>query len=597
MAVTEVITLTATYQKISTINVTYGEIRTYAKYNSQNVENNQTEYSLKMTYYVPTQLYVAFDSATGTLDGTQKRYTSYTRMNKGETTIQEVTRTMNHDTDGSSFVKEVVTRWVASYGGSGNTSASIVMPKIDRYPVITNAPNFNDEDNPTITYTTTIGFEDATVEAAIFNVGDTTALVPYREVNVANGSYTFNLTTSERSALRNVTPNSNTAQVRFKLRTAVDGGSQYFSTTVKTLTIINANPTFTSSLLETNEKIVDFLGSSASKLILNTSQIETTITPTALKGASITGVNIIYNNIPTSITTSPYKTTISILTTPTINVEVSDSRGNITTGTITWASANVVDYNPIRLNAYTFVRENTTSSNIILNLDANYYQVDFASGIPNVPTVKWKLDSGSETTIPSTNYTIDTTNNKLTIVDYEITNALVYTSEGTFTIIVEDLVTSASNTQLVMRGIPVFDYGEHDFQVNGDLFIADTNRDNEVNVLDAINGIVESGSNTNGSYTKFANGFMICMVNDLSIPHLGSTNFGTATLHYGTTNWTYPVAFTTLINCIAAAQDVGAGVFGAEIDGVASTTAAPITCYGGNVSTYKANVIALGMWK
>ena len=36
---------------------------------------------------------------------------------------------------------------------------------------------------------------------------------------------------------------------------------------------------------------------------------------------------------------------------------------------------------------------------------------------------------------------------------------------------VNDLLTSDSEYHVVAVGIPVFDYGEHDLQINGDFFI------------------------------------------------------------------------------------------------------------------------------
>ena len=39
---------------------------------------------------------------------------------------------------------------------------------------------------------------------------------------------------------------------------------------------------------------------------------------------------------------------------------------------------------------------------------------------------------------------------------------------------------------MVTKGIPTFDAGEHDFQVNGDLFIADENRNNKINASEII---------------------------------------------------------------------------------------------------------------
>lgn len=478
------ILLTTSYQKISTISVTYGEIRTYARYTSQSAENNQTSYQLKQTYYVPTQTYVAFDSATGTLDGTQKRYTSTTRMYKGETTIQEISRTLNHNEDGSSPTKNVATSWTASFGGGGSTNADIVAPRIDRYPVITSAPNFNDEENPTITFTTT-EIEGATIETAIFDYAGSTPLAPYREVNLSNGNYTFNLTTAERNALRNLTPNSNTIQVRFKLRTTLQNNTQYFSELVRTLTIINANPTYTSTKTENNQKVVTLLGSSsATSVIGGISNVTFTITPTALKGASISSVSLTHNNITYTKTTSPYTFTLDVVN-GNFGLVITDSRNNQVTDTITLTNIN---YIPVNINDYSFARENPTSSNIFVNLEATYLQTTINS-TANAPVIKWKLDDGSYTTIPSTEYSIDTTNNLVTITNYELTSALPYTSSGDFTIYIEDFLTSDSEIQGVMKGIATTEKGEHDFQVNGDLYVADTNRQNKKNILTEINNL------------------------------------------------------------------------------------------------------------
>lgn len=147
-------TLTTSYQIISTINISYGQIRTYAKYNSQSVSGNTTSISLKSTYYC--YQWVEFSSATGNLDGTTRGY-GYTRMNAGETTISEVTRTIYHNTDGSSPAKSVSTSWSASFGGGGSTSASVVAPKINRLAVL-NSFTGNDVDGTfKASYTSYVG--------------------------------------------------------------------------------------------------------------------------------------------------------------------------------------------------------------------------------------------------------------------------------------------------------------------------------------------------------------------------------------------------------------------------------------------------------
>ena len=91
------IVLTKSYQVISRIALTYGEIRTYGKYSEQSSANATTKYQLKMTYVNSGQANgVSFSSATAVLAGTTKSY-GYTTMPYGETTIMEVERTMQHN--------------------------------------------------------------------------------------------------------------------------------------------------------------------------------------------------------------------------------------------------------------------------------------------------------------------------------------------------------------------------------------------------------------------------------------------------------------------------------------------------------------------
>ena len=146
-----------------------------------------------------------------------------------------------------------------------------------------------------------------------------------------------------------------------------------------------------------------------------------------------------------------------------------------------------------------------------------------------------KLDNGSYTTIPSSSYTIDTTNNKLTITNYTLSNALVYTSNGTFTIEISDLLVTDTDSRQVLKGVPTYDVGEHDLQVNGDLYIADTTRNNAINVKEEIdNKIPKYELITNGSEVKtgrkidgqdeYVKRFSASIYNGLQIPH-GLTNF------------------------------------------------------------------------
>lgn len=506
-------TLTKNYQIVSRHSTNLGEIRVYARYSSQSIENNITYYNLKVVYYA--NLNINFSNANLNVSCGSKNWDynfGYTSLSPGENTMLEVGWYFNHKTDGTLDDQKLTTNWTASYGGNtGAFSAYVNVPRINRYPMITNAPNFNDEENPTITYSTISGFSDGTYDICITD-SSYNIVVPYRDIVLENGSYTFELTTSEREALRSLIPNNNSTDIHFTIRTTTTSNT-YYSTVTRTFSITNADPTFTHSEIETNQKVIDLLGSSASSIIQNVSIMRATITPTALKGASISSVKISSGEYTETKTSSPYTFDIPV-TVASYVVNVTDSRGNSSS---TAVQKTLIPYTPVKLNIFTFERENPTSSNIIVNVEGTYLQTTFGS-TANVPTIKWKLDNGSYATIPSSAYSIDTTNNKITITNYVLSNTLVYTSQGYFSIELSDLLTSSEETNiLVLKGIPTFDYGEHDLKVNGDLFVADINGENAVNVLDAISNMLawqHLGTTSGSSSINLPSSFkeLLCIV-------------------------------------------------------------------------------------
>lgn len=490
-------TLTTSYKKIATINLTYGKIFTYARYTSQNRTANTTTYQIKSTYYTTQGNGVNFSSATAKLDGTTKSY-GYTTMKKGETTIQELTRTLNHNNDGSSPTKTISTSWDATYGGDGTSSASIVAPKINRIATLTSAPNFNDEQNPTITYSNPAGTSVTTLKAGIYATNGITAYASYRDISKTGSSYTFNLTEAERTALRNAIPNSNSMTVRFYVQTVI-GGNTYTSILARTLSIINANPTFTYTKAEQNNKVITYLGSSATSVIQNASTIRFTATPTAYKSATINRFEVI-NGTNTLTAQSPYQIDIPI-TASTTTLRIVDSRGNVATETF---EPTFIEYQNVKPNSFSFKRPTPTSADVELSLDSVYYQQTFGN-TANVPVVKWKLDDGNWNTISSSEYTIDTQNHNLKI-DYTINNAIDYRDAGTFYIEVSDLLSSWTNSNVVSKGIPVMEWGDDEVQVNGDLFVADVNRENLYNI-----GIDSMSLGENG-YIRYKNGLQVAWV-------------------------------------------------------------------------------------
>lgn len=484
------ILLTKNYQEISNSEAYYGStrigyLRLYAKYNSQNKANAQTECSAKLTFELSSPYTdVTAQNVSSNLVGETKSFGTKT-FYRGEITLQEENFTINHYSDGTSREYGVTGGFSSSVISADGVGWHVTAPKIDRYPILTNAEDFNDEANPTIQYTTILGFEGASVETCIASSDGSVIYAGYRAVNVDNGSYTFELTNAERETLRNSAMNTNTLPIRFYLKTTTTNNVEYYSYIAKTLTIVNANPTQTTAKLETTPTIVALLGDSADKVVQNASKVRFTITPTAQKGASISSVTITHNGIAYTKTASPYTFDINVIN-GNFNILVTDSRGNKNGTNGENLTLTLIEYIPVNITKCNLVRVNPTSSDVTLNLEADYKQTNFNS-TANAPIIKWRLKNGTYATIPSSYYTIDTTNNKV-IVNYTIVGQVAYTTNGYFDIYIEDKITTdVESDKLVLKGVAVFERGEHDVQVNGDLFVADTNRQNKVNVLEAIN--------------------------------------------------------------------------------------------------------------
>ena len=466
------ITLTNEFQLISSISLNYGALRTYAKLVSQDISTNQSSYKLEARYYA-TQT-VNMDRYTLLLDNFNKSG-GYTSFASGETKIQEVTRYVTHNDDGTCSDINVTTSWSATFGGSGSTTGQINCPKINRIAKIDSFTGNDLNGNFSASYTKYINEWTYKLRISIPTV------VRLMTINNYISGTNVTLDSTALGLVKNYMDSHSTNQVTIGGRIETWNGNTEVGDSVEInniCTFVGGEPTFTYTTTETNTKVSDLLGSSASTIVENASIVRVAVTPIALNGATITNVSVTHNNRLYSKSTSPYNIDVPV-STNSFTITVTDNRGNTSSTTFT---KTLINYLPVDITNLTMKRVNPTSSNIKLNMIAMYDQKTFGS-TTNTPVVKWKLDDGSYTTIPSSAYSIDTTNNKLTISNYTLNNALVYTSNGTFTLYIEDLLTTDTDARDVLKGVPTYDVGEHDLQVNGDLYIADTSRSNKKKVF------------------------------------------------------------------------------------------------------------------
>lgn len=103
--------------------------------------------------------------------------------------------------------------------------------------------------------------------------------------------------------------------------------------------------------------------------------------------------------------------------------------------------------------------------------------------------------------------------------------------------------------------------------------------------------IIETGSNANGEYTKYADGTLICT---------GSSGTVTAASYYiGSSlywTWTFPATFTSTPIVISTSQRASDSIESYTRIGVTSTTQADVSQSNSSGSTIKFIMIAIGRW-
>lgn len=258
-------------------------------------------------------------------------------------TLSSFTITKSHNSDGTGTC--YIQGKIQGPAGTSQSSSivqgskTVTLDTIPRQATITNAPNFTDIQNPTITYSNPAGTGVSSLQACI-SLNGSTDNIQYRDIPMTGTSYTFNLTENERNILRQATPNSNTLSVIFYVKTVISG-TTFYSTLYRTMTIVNANPTFNSSYQDTKASTVAITGNNQ-QIIQNNSTLQINISNmTALKYAKVSSISVNVNgNVSTQSLSSSQTTatfnigTVNVSSNLTIPITLTDTRGNKTTSNL-----------------------------------------------------------------------------------------------------------------------------------------------------------------------------------------------------------------------------------------------------------------------
>lgn len=369
------------------------------------------------------------------------------------------TKRIYHNTEGAKSISVSVNGWLYSYGTVGEGSGKYDLTTIPRQAILTAAPHFTDEDTPTITYSNPAGEAVTSLKACIADANGQNLFAEYRDISKTGTSYTFNLTDAERNALRWASINSPNLTVKFYV-TTVMGGVTYYSTLDKIMTITNANPTISPSIKDVGGTSTALTGDE-NKIIKGFNYIQAAVNATAYKGASIKKQTIECGGV-TINGSGAFDNTESA----TFVVTATDSRGYTTTQTIT---KTLIDY--IKLTCNLIAGKPNAQGEMSIKINGNYFnntfgavantlQVQFRYKAENADYSEW-IDADPAPHINGNAY--DTTID-ITGLDYR----LAYTFQARAV----DKVNTAGvlSAEKRVKAIPVYDWGENDFQFNVDAF-------------------------------------------------------------------------------------------------------------------------------
>lgn len=443
------------------------------------------------------------------------------------------TKTLSHNDDGTLSFTAKIEAGIWQYAINRSGTATMTLDTIPRAATLTAAPDFNDEGNPTITYSNPAGSAVSSLQACISLTGSA-ADVPYRDISTSGTSYTFNLTAAERNTLRNATTTANSRTVKFYVKTVI-GSKTYYSNITKTLSIVNAKPTLTVDAVDTNATTKALTGD-AHKYIRYYSNVVASATGGAVKGASITSTTGAgtFNNVNQDSFT--FKTT--------------DSRGNSTEKTFT---GTLIPYVYLTAN---FKPKISVDGDVTILVKGNYFNGSFGA-VANTLTLQYRYKRSGDAYTDWIGYTPEISGNEhSTSIEFTLPN-FDYKDNYDFQVQVIDKLATVTPSAYTTNALPVFDWGPNDFNfnvpvaINGDLVVNGVISQHDVPVVDdnpPTDWVVEVGTTSMGSngtwrWRKWASGKAECY---------GCRNYG---------NMGVSTAWGVLFRSEVFNQDLPAGLF------------------------------------
>lgn len=298
----------------------------------QNSAGNYSDVTVKHVLVIGSAYSLNISSRTNncSVGGVSQGYTSGSINQKGGSVLLGTTvHRVAHNADGTKTAQLSDTFNInatidGKKVGSITASGSITLDRIARNATIVTANDFTDETNPTLTYSNPSSFScDVSIEFAGGSITRAGA------ASDAGGSYTMQLTDSERTTLRNASKNSPTLKVTYALKTTIDG-TAYYSRAERKMNVVDAAPELGAvSYEDTNAATVAVTGDK-SRIVQNHSTLAVKVpTATAKKGATITGYTIAFGGVTKTVKAAGAVSlgSVDVSYSQALTVTATDSRG------------------------------------------------------------------------------------------------------------------------------------------------------------------------------------------------------------------------------------------------------------------------------
>lgn len=386
------------------------------------------------------------------------------------TTVASGTYTMTHNSVGARNFSASAQAGIYTIAVNCSGSGSWSLPTIARHATIGNTSgNITDEGTPYVEFS-----NPANTNVSVWlEIGSSASQIARR--NNVTSRYTWTLTDAERNAIRQAMANTNSARLRYVVYDS--NGGDNWSYKDYTMSIVNANPTFSAAYSDTNSATTAITGNNQ-LIIQNQSSLQIAVTNlSAKKYATISSVTCSLNGTTYTGTISGTSCTfnigaVNLAANTSATVTVKDSRGNTASQTLNiqvlaWSTPTAL---------VTMQRENNFYSNTTITVDGSVSSVDNK----NTLTIKLRYKKVSDSTW----------GNYVEVPDNEPQNfTLDNNYEWDVQVVVIDLFGNTTYNLVLSRGMPIIYFDRLKNSVGINCFPED-DESLEVNGVNAIRSVM-----------------------------------------------------------------------------------------------------------